>query len=298
MTAPIIHFDYDGSPYGQKTKTLLAALGVEFKKNDQPFVLPRPSLEELGITYRRIPLLAIGKDIYADSALIIDVITSQLGKIPTSPADKAYEAWGKEVFGDCLGLLPSEVLTKDFIKDRQEIFPSLARPDIKTLRPSSLANIRGRMEIIERQFLAGSGGPFIGGSQLSLADIHVTWPIKMALGLGVSEEPGFGKEDFPKVYKLIENLPAFNPPVLSDEETHKAIRGASYTSQGAKGVAGNEPTGLKVGTPVSIESFDSEPGAHPQLGTLVAADSREVVIEIKDAIHLHFPRIGYIVRAQ
>jgi hypothetical protein len=42
----------------------------------------------------------------------------------------------------------------------------------------------------------------------------------------------------------------------------------------------------------------SEPGAHPQLGTLVAADSREVVIEIKDAIHLHFPRIGYIVRAQ
>jgi glutathione S-transferase len=112
------------------------------------------------------------------------------------------------------------------------------------------------MEIIERQFLAGSGGPFIGGSQLSLADIHVTWPIKMALGLGVSEEPGFGKEDFPKVYKLIENLPAFNPPVLSDEETHNAIRGASYTSQGAKGVAGNEPTGLKVGTPVSIESFE------------------------------------------
>lgn len=42
----------------------------------------------------------------------------------------------------------------------------------------------------------------------------------------------------------------------------------------------------------------TEPGAHPQLGTLVAADHREVVIEIKDAVHLHFPRIGYIVRAQ
>jgi glutathione S-transferase len=210
----------------------------------------------LGITYRRIPLLAIGKDIYADTSLITDVIVSQLGKIPTSPADKAYEAWGKDVFSDCLGLIPSEMLTDEFIKDRQDIFPTLARPDIKTLRPSALANVRGRLETVERQFLAGSEGPFIGGSQLSLADIHISWAIKMALGLGIGNEPGFGKNDFPKVYKLIENLPSFDPPILSDEETHKIIREASYTSRGAKGVDGKDPTGFKVGTPVSIESFE------------------------------------------
>ena len=40
------------------------------------------------------------------------------------------------------------------------------------------------------------------------------------------------------------------------------------------------------------------PGKHPQLGKLVAADENEVVLEIKDGLHLHFPRIGYIVRAQ
>jgi hypothetical protein len=37
----------------------------------QPRILPRPDLARLGINYRRIPLLAIGCDVYLDSRLII-----------------------------------------------------------------------------------------------------------------------------------------------------------------------------------------------------------------------------------
>jgi hypothetical protein len=42
----------------------------------------------------------------------------------------------------------------------------------------------------------------------------------------------------------------------------------------------------------------SEPGSHPQAGKLVGTSIDEVVIEVNDGIHLHFPKIGYIVRAQ
>lgn len=42
----------------------------------------------------------------------------------------------------------------------------------------------------------------------------------------------------------------------------------------------------------------STPGSHPQNGKLVGTSIDEVVIEVNDGIRLHFPRIGYIVRAQ
>ena len=73
---------------GQKTKLLLTASGVPFDRVDQPAVLPRKDLEALGITYRRIPVFAVGKDVYCDSSLIFDLVVEKLGKgkLQTSPA--------------------------------------------------------------------------------------------------------------------------------------------------------------------------------------------------------------------
>lgn len=236
---------------------MLAANGVDFSKSDQPVVLPRPDLEELGITYRRIPLLAIGKDIYADSALIIDVIQSRWGKIPTSTADKAYEQWGNAVFQEVLGTIPSAVMTPEFIKDREPIFPLLTRPDFLSLRPSSLAGFKARLREAEDGFLATSRGPFLTGDKISLADIHFIWPIKFAFhNLGVDREPGFGKEAFPKVWKLLDNLPSFSPKVLNADETRSLIHGALDAASGPKVVAKDDPTGFTAGTQVSVESFE------------------------------------------
>lgn len=272
MMAPIIHFDYgryaqsrrdriltpfaDFSPYGQKTKLLLKAAGVEFQKCDQPAVLPRKDLEALGISYRRIPLLAVGKDIYIDSSKIIEVIVS-LGNIPTGPADKAYQTWGDTVFNEVLGLIPAQVLSPEFVKDRKTVFPIVERPDLKTIRPSALASFKSRLHEVETVFLANSKGPFINGEEISLADIHIVWPLRWALNdLGAANDPGTGKDDFPKVWRLIESLPQVSPPVLSAEDTHKAIRGSEYTSKGPTTVQKDDAYGIAAGTQVSIESFE------------------------------------------
>ena len=37
----------------------------------QPRILPRPDITRLGINYRRIPLLSIGRDVYLDTRLIL-----------------------------------------------------------------------------------------------------------------------------------------------------------------------------------------------------------------------------------
>lgn len=118
------------SPFGQKILLALAATGTSFVRCDVPVVLPRPQLEALDITYRRIPVAAIGKDVFCDSGLIIDALveleytegSSRDQGLALSKSDKAYEAWGRSVFNDSLPLVPPQALSPEFVKDRETIF--------------------------------------------------------------------------------------------------------------------------------------------------------------------------------
>lgn len=232
---------------------------MNYKKCDQPVVLPRPDLEALGITYRRIPLLAVGKDVYCDSTKIIDLTLSKLAKsgaLATSPADKAWEDWGISTFKLGIFLVPEQAMKPDFIKDRKTIFPALTRPDFLALRPSAVAGFRQRCKEVEDIFLA-KGGPFINGGNLSVADIHVIFGVRWALmDLGAAQEPGLGKTDLPKLWKMLESLPAVKPDVLSSEEMIKTIKSASYSAEGPTGIMKNDTTGIKQGTMVTIESLE------------------------------------------
>jgi glutathione S-transferase len=205
--------------------------------------------------------MAVGKDVYVDSSLMIDIIVTKLAKLGaviTTPADKAYEAWGISAFREvCSGVLPVHNFPPEFIKDRQTIFPMLKRPDFSTLRPSALAGLKSRLREVEYGFLANSSGPFIGGEKVSLADMHVVFGIRWALkDLGAGKEPGFGKDEFPKVWRMIEGLPESRPEVLSAEQTHEKIRGAEYWAKGPTGVTEGDLLGIAAGTQVSIESFE------------------------------------------
>ena len=235
---------------------LLEATGATFKRCDQPVVLPRKDLEALGITYRRIPVLAVGKDVYCDSSLIIDLILDKVGKyhILTSPADKAWESWGYETFMAVLTLIPHDFLTPDFVKDRQTIFPIVTRPDYKELKPSGIAELQSRLSFVENVLLAK--GPYVGGKQLSVADIHIIWGIRWVLNdLGAKNEKGLGKDDFPKIYKLIESLPESKPETLSSEEAIKTIKEAKL-SAGDVSIMQGDPLGIEAGTSVTVESME------------------------------------------
>lgn len=190
----------DFSPYSQKIRTLLRAASVPFSAVDQPVALPRPDLAALGITYRRIPVTAIGRDVYCDTAGIVAAIQRVHGGLPVSKADKAYEVFGINVFNACLPVIPSKLLTPDFVKDREHIFPLLKDPKLADMRPSAMAEMHSHIREIENSFLQND--PFVAGAKLGLADIHVVWSIRwLLLTLGLSEEKGCGPDAYPKLYK-------------------------------------------------------------------------------------------------
>lgn len=58
--------------------------------------MPRPILESLGITYRRVPIVSVGKDVYCDNQAILRGLqeTFKDKALATSPSDYAYETLG------------------------------------------------------------------------------------------------------------------------------------------------------------------------------------------------------------
>jgi hypothetical protein len=95
---PIIAWDYLFAPNAQKSRLYLYTTNTPFSICEQPFALPRPTLTDLGITYRRVPVLSIGKDVFPDNASFLEAMQSLLEKegraLREGPWDRACEAWG------------------------------------------------------------------------------------------------------------------------------------------------------------------------------------------------------------
>lgn len=167
-------------------------------------VIPRPILRNIGITYRRVPVLSIGKDVFPDNASFIDAMQSLLeksgGGLKRRIDDRAYEAWGYRSFWVALPCVPLDLNSKQLQNDRKDLFPLFGRPDYARLQTNAASEVRSLMETVEHEFLK-DGEPWIAGKDCGLADIHAMWMIKWALKtLQLEKSPGLEKERFPKVY--------------------------------------------------------------------------------------------------
>jgi len=259
---PIVLFDYQFAPNGQRARNLLWACGLPYQQCEQPLALPRPIIADLSITYRRIPVNAIGRDLYADNRVFLEAVQKAFPKntavLAKSPADHAYECFGYRTFWVTLPLVPAPMLNEEFLDDRRELFSCFARPDYDQLRPSALAEFRQMLDIVENEFLVD--GPWIGGDKCSIADLNASWMIKMMLQtLGVENEPGFSERDLPKVHAWINGFPRHDatniPDQISGEEAKQKILNAEYSARDI-GIDPEDPTGLSAGTSVTVEPND------------------------------------------
>jgi len=100
-------------------------------------ILPRPELSELlGVAYRRIPILAIGNDVYCDTSLISYVLERRFpasagygtifphrknGKVDTGMIKAFAQNYPERVlFPLGAALLPWQKFQPSFVKDRSD----------------------------------------------------------------------------------------------------------------------------------------------------------------------------------
>lgn len=291
----------------------------------QPPVLPRPDLTRLGIHYRRIPVLSIGKDVYLDTRLIIQKLEELYPSKPKLGADgleeKAIERLLEAlvidggIFTRASQLLPTDLpLLKDpkFQRDRADFTGGRpSKESAAALRPEALNEIKNAMEMLETTLLADGRDWILKTERPSLADIEAVWPFHWLISLPGALPPAqVSAKHFPKVYswvarfqKAVSSATAVQdkPRKVTGEEAHGMIIKAPY-NEGDGRVDETEPAAafhsLRKGSPVALWPTDTGTG-HKDTGKLVGLSSKEIVLEMAtggDGVRLHAPRHGFRLR--
>lgn len=159
-------------------------------------VLPRPDVTALGIAYRRIPILAIGRDVYNDTRLILSKLEQLYPASPEHPSissftpdqkaiDQLLDRWIMDggVSRRIVQLFPptAPVLNNSaFLKDREQLLGfRFRKEDLAKGRPEALAEVSEAFAFLEtllidgRNWVVGTEGP-------SLADIRGMSTMKIA----------------------------------------------------------------------------------------------------------------------
>lgn len=125
--------------------------------------MPRPDVASLGVNYRRIPLLTIGRDVYLDTRLIIQKLEALYPEKPrlgaSASGDRALEHLLQTlnidggVFNRAFQLLPADLpVLRDpaYYKDRGEfIGRSLTRESLGEGRPEAVVEMKSAFDFLE-----------------------------------------------------------------------------------------------------------------------------------------------------
>ncbi|KAL0571707.1 hypothetical protein V5O48_010247 [Marasmius crinis-equi] len=334
----VIFYRYDGSPYSTKLDNALTLKRIPHQRvNVHPIVSERPEITDLlGVGYRRIPILAIGNDIYCDTNLIIPVLERRFppsqGYGTLFPPDKhesgesprsntgLLKAFAKH-YGDAVlnrlavSLLSWEKLPPQMLEDRSKIFGHPIDPQkFAEARPKTLSQLASHLALIEEQLQDGRAW-LLDTTTPSLADLSVHlglfWMTTGALFDSQIVHSVLNDTKFPRIMKWLESMNTHLETLRHDQtETRSTIDGDDAAQKIAK--ASHEPDdivgfdetaaewlGVQRGGMARIRPDDSAKD-WPHEGKLVSLNYEEVCVESRGTagtFRVHFPRIGFSIEA-
>lgn len=287
---PLILFTYPESVVGRRMEWYLTLRGIPYTRCRVDTKMPRPVLERLGIHYRRIPILAVGRDIYCDSRCIIDHLERLYTDVPRLGADEGTDPYQKGIerileiwafdgglFNRTAQLIPKDAalaLNQAWLDDRMEL--SGRKFDANSLAkglPDALAHARLHLQIVEENLLA-DGREWLAGSSPGVADIHVLWifdwmmrpPERMGMRQAYPEI--LNEKLYPRTIAWVERMEKRfqderarqgEPTNLSEDETVQRIESSALWQPEQLEVDARDPTGLKRGDETDLIALDSAP---------------------------------------
>lgn len=302
MADEIILHHYDTSPFSEKVRVLLGVKGLSWRSVIQPVIMPKPELVPLTGGYRRIPVLQIGADVYCDTqAILAEIEARQPRPAVVRGADWAVNLWADRlffqvtvavVFGETADAVPQA-----FIADREKLS---GRPfDIAAMKAAAgpmKAQWRAHAAWIERGLASND---FLGGSTPSLADIaaymNVWW-----LGRAAPPAAAALLDGLPKTSGWRERMKALGHGRRTEMTGAEALQIATSAIPATPPNSDPaDPSGLAPGAAVTVRADDY--GRDPIEGRLVAVNAERITIARDagelDLVHVHFPRVGYLLAA-
>ncbi|KAK3325481.1 glutathione S-transferase [Apodospora peruviana] len=314
---PIVLYHYPYSPYAKRVVWYLQLRGIPYSQCLQPPILPRRDItDRLGIAYRRIPILSIGRDVYLDTRLIIrkleELYPDQLPRLSLpskTPEEKAIETLLQiyvidgGVFARAAQLIPADLpLLKDpkFQKDRADFFGGTASGlPAADLRAEAVAEIKRTFAFLEETLLSdGRAWILFSGAGPSLADVEAVWPLHWLVnGLpGALPADQISADKFPKTFAWIAR---FNKAV---SDVRKKVQVTDVKGEEAEGIIRQAEFNEQLtgkGMEQRVEFWPTDTGTkHRVVGTLVRVDDDgdEIVVDTDKGVRVHAPRHGFRVR--
>ncbi|KQP14894.1 glutathione S-transferase family protein [Pseudorhodoferax sp. Leaf267] len=304
----ILHH-YATSPFSEKMRLILGHKQLAWKSVHIPPIMPKPDVQALTGGYRRTPVLQVGADIYCDTGLICDVLEHHqpvpslyppqhkgLTRIMAQWADSTLfwaamaHAMQPSGLADMFGQLPPEA-GKAFAADRGAMAAGMAR-----LRPADAtaalkSYLRRLSETLETQDYLVDAVPV-------LADFSAYHPLWYVRTRTPSTAGVF--EPFPSVLAWMDRIAAIGHGQPEKMTSAEAIAvAAAGEPLPVAGETFQDDHGIALGSRVTVtaEAF----GPEPTEGELVAATRMHFTLRRQDAragtVHVHFPRIGFVLRA-
>jgi glutathione S-transferase len=308
MSDVILHH-FAASPFSEKIRLVLGYKQLAWRSVLVPPMLPKPDVVALTGGYRKTPVLQVGADIYCDTALICDVLEHRqalpslyppqhkgLARILAQWADTSlfwaalsYAMQGtglQDVFG---GLPPGAA--QAFQDDRKAMSASMTR-----LRPADAgaalkSYLRRLSESLESQSFLIDATPGLA----DFAAYHPLWYLR-------SRTPSMAGilDAFPAVLAWMDRMATIGHGTSTRLGSDEALAIAAQSEPlPVAGQTFQDDHGIALGSRVSIaaESF----GTETTEGELVAATRMHYTLRRSDAragtVHVHFPRIGYVLKA-
>jgi glutathione S-transferase len=313
MTELILH-NYASSPFSEKIRLVLGHKKLPWKSVLVPPILPKPDVIALTGGYRRTPVLQVGADIYCDTALICDVLEHVRPEPTLYPPHlkgvcRIFAQWAdSSLFWAAMGynLQPRGVAhvfakappeaAKAFGEDRKAMAANMAR-----LRPGDATS--AYRSYLRRLANMVDEHDFLFGMEPCVADFaayHGIWHTR-------TQVPPLADilHATPSVAEWANRMEAIGHGAMSKLSSGDAIAIAAAAEPAPPGSnllvdsAFQDDHGIALGSRVTIaaESF----GGEPTEGELIAATRTHYSLRREDAragvVHVHFPRIGYVLRA-
>jgi len=325
---PVVLYRYDASPFSHKIDNALLLKKIPHENVNVSSILPRPEITDyLGVTYRRIPILAIGNDVYCDTSIIVNALERRFpatdgygtlfpprkhGKNADTGLIKAFAKFYSDntLFPPATNLIPWAKLPPAFLEDRSALRG--APIDLNALSANagiSQSVLSTHLLLVEEQ-LSDSREWLFDSELPSLSDISVHFVLAWAKSF---DRKGnlFDIKRIPKTFQWIERLDQFlnklkvaqtPPSKLDGLVAAQKIMSSSHESYSVVGFDSIEATrlGLKEGQMVQVTAEDNGCNYHT-VGKLVALNREEVVLEVqgsKGLIRCHFPRLGFSIKTQ
>ncbi|KAF2725254.1 hypothetical protein K431DRAFT_215966 [Polychaeton citri CBS 116435] len=321
-TGDIVLYHYGMSVFSHRVIYYLTLRQIPYAQCIQPAIMPRPDLEMLGVKYRRIPILSIGRDIYCDTRLILQKLEERFPASAQHPPIASKEAAAMAgllskftidggVFARAAQLIPPEApVMQDarFLKDRTEFTGrSWSNEDVRRQRPEAIVHMRECFGIVEG--LLGDGREWIAGTKdVDLADIDGIWPFRWLMDLKLPAEH-FSRDIYPNTYAWIGRFNSAikaakatspKPVTLKGPDAYQAIVSADYFDKQTV-VDASDPLRLTRGQRVHVSPIESG-FRHKDIGSLVKLTKEEVAVAVKTKdgkgeVRIHAPRWGFRIQA-